>query len=369
VAEVLLQQTRVAQAAPYYIRFLRRFPSVAHLGRASEEEVLKLWEGAGYYARARHLRLAALELVANGGRFPRNVSELERLPGVGPYIARAVASLAFGEPVVAAEANGLRVAARLTLELGDIRRPAARRRLVRYLEAQLPARRAGAFNEALMELGETVCVPRVPRCPACPLSAQCRAVHEIPDPGRIPTRSPRAARPRVRAAVVALERDGRWLVQRRKSSGLLGGLWEFPGGKVEAGESAVDAARREVHEEAGIEVDGLERVGLVSHDYSHFHVDLEVFRARLPCDSPVRPRFGADRRWLTPTEFSHLPRPGATLKVVRLLAGPARRRASRGSVSHPGRTGPLTSQGVPAPSDPSPATKSGPSPPRGRAPR
>ncbi len=163
VSEVLLQQTRVAQAVPYFERFVAWFPNVTALARADRGAVLKAWEGAGYYARARNLHAAARILRSSfGGALPRTVPELETLPGVGPYIARAIASLAFRSPEVALEANGLRVAARWTREEGDLRSAAVRERLRTALQNLAPPRRAGSFNEALMELGETVCLPGRP---------------------------------------------------------------------------------------------------------------------------------------------------------------------------------------------------------------
>ncbi len=184
VAEVLLQQTRVARAVPYFERFLRRFPTVRALAEASPSVVLKAWEGAGYYARARNLHAAARLLVrTNHGRVPRTVEALERMPGVGRYTARAVASLAFGVPVVALEANGLRVAARWTREEGDPREARVRERLESALAAALPRAAAGTFNEAVMELGETVCLPGGP------------ALRRVPGGVRL-SRVPRARRPR-----------------------------------------------------------------------------------------------------------------------------------------------------------------------------
>ena len=328
VAEVLLQQTRVAQAAPYFVRFVRRFPDVRALAAAPLSDVLKAWEGAGYYARARHLHAAARRVVGDlGGQLPRTEREWERLPGVGPYIARAVASLAFGRPVVALEANGLRVAARWTLERGDVRTSAVRHRLERALALRLPEGRSGPFNEAVMELGETVCRPVRPDCPSCPVSAGCRAFRELSDPGTVPTRRPRPARPRVRAAVVVLsDHRGRWLVQRRPDRGLLGGLWEFPGGKVEAGETPIEAARRELAEETGVRVGPLRSVGLIAHGYSHFSVDLHVFRARLPAGQRRRSR--SDLRWVDLRALRKLALPRATEKIVlRLIRDPRSPRA------------------------------------------
>lgn len=338
VAEVLLQQTRVAQAIPYYRRFLRRFPNVHSLARASEEQVLKAWEGAGYYARARHLHQAARLLVrTRRGVLPRHAIELRELPGVGPYIAAAVASLAFREPDVALDANGLRVLARWTLEREDPRRAVVHERLARWAREHRPATRSGEFNEALMELGETVCFPVEPRCGRCPVARHCRARQELPDPGAIPPRRTARPKPLVIGSVVALARQGRWLVLRRPSSGLLGGLWEFPGGKLRSHETPVAAARRELREETGLTAGPLEELGRIRHEYSHFRVALHLFRSR-----SVRGRFrarGRRHRWVGTGALRRLPMPRATLKMLPYLTrDPASDRASPGSGSRRGRS-------------------------------
>ncbi len=323
VAEVLLQQTRVDQVVPYYERFLRAFPDVRALANAPLARVLKVWQGAGYYARAHHLHAAAREIVrTHGGKLPATVAELEELPGVGPYIARAVASLAFGVPTVALEANGLRVAARWTLERGDLRSPVVRRRLEAELASHLPTRDPGAYNEAIMELGETICRPAAPECERCPVSRWCRAYRETDEPGAIPPPRPRARPPHVRAAVVVLERDGRWLVQRRAPGGLLGGLWEFPGGHIERGETPEAAARRELREETGFTAGALRSRGVVRHAYSHFSVELHVFVGTLAGAAASRTSLG--RRWVRPAELRRLPLPKATEKIAdRLASGTA----------------------------------------------
>jgi A/G-specific adenine glycosylase len=331
VAEVLLQQTRVAQALPYYERFLDRYPTLDALAHASPASVLKAWEGAGYYARARNLHAAAREIVrVHHGRWPSEVEDLERLPGIGPYIARAVASLAFDRPVLALEANGLRVAARWWLERGDLRSAKVRGRLEQRLLEELPRARAGAYNEALMELGETICTPTLPRCDACPVANPCEARARLADPGSVPRPRRRGPRPHVVAAVAAIEHRGRWLVQRRPATGLLGGLWEFPGGKVEPGERPSAACRRELEEETGLRRVSLTYVGVVEHAYSHFSVTIHVFRGRMSGERP--PRVPSAARWLTPAQFDRRPRPKATEKAERLLVSGAtgRPRASRG---------------------------------------
>jgi A/G-specific adenine glycosylase len=319
----LLQQTRVSQAVPYYERFIVRFPHVRALARAREETVLRIWQGAGYYARARHLHAAARVLVRDyHGQLPSSLDRLEELPGFGSYIARAVASLAFDVPVVALEANGRRVAARWWADRGNVRAAVTQRRFERRLAAILPPKSPGTFNEAIMELGETVCLPRTPRCTACPVREHCRAYATLSDPGAIPLSPPPRRRRHVRAAVVVLEVRGRFLVQRRPSTGLLGGLYEFPGGKIERGETPVQAARREAWEETGLRLGRLEARGVVRHAYSHFTVELHVFRARLT----RRPSaLQATSRWASPRELRRLPLPKATEKVVELVRkGPSR---------------------------------------------
>lgn len=333
VAEVLLQQTRVEQAIPYYDRFLARFPTVTALAHARVSDVMKAWEGAGYYARARHLHAAARVIDSSfGGAVPRTVPELETLPGVGPYIARAVASLAFDAHEVALEANALRVAARWTREEGDVRTATVRDRLRSALEPLLPDRDVGQFNEAVMELGETVCRPRAPLCGRCPVRTYCRAHLELDDPGSVPRPPVRAPRPHVVAAVAVLEHRGRWLVQLRPPKGLLGGLWEFPGGKVEPSETPRDAARRELREETGIVAPALASLGAVEHAYSHFSVTLHVFAGSVASLPPA-----ARGRWVTPRGLGRLPRPKATEKVAELVER-SRDRASPGSGSRPDRT-------------------------------
>ena len=356
VAEVLLQQTRVAQAAPYFGRFVARFPTVASLARAPLEDVLRVWQGAGYYARARHLWAAARELVERrGGRLPTTVPELEALPGIGPYVARAVASLAFDAPVVALEANGLRVAARCTLETGDVRRASVRSRLGAALATAVPPGRSAEFNEGLMELGETICRPAAPLCVRCPLRGHCRAYRETGDPASFPRRPPPVRRPHVRAALAVVRWGDRWLVQRRAPTGLLGGLWEFPGGKIAVGERPVDAARRELREETGLEVGRLVARGVVRHGYSHFTVELHVFEGTL--DRARAPR--GPRRWVTPAELGRLPIPKATEKVLALVGAEPGGTASRGSGSRPGRTRASPSGGPRGPRARSPARRTG----------
>ena len=319
IAEVMLQQTRVETVIPYYGRFLHRFPTLEALAEAPLEEVLKVWEGLGYYARARNIHAAARRVVAEyGGRLPSAYEALLDLPGMGPYTAGAVASIAFGEPVVALDGNGRRVLARLFAVKGDPRRAAVRRRLEAYARSLLPPDRPGLFNEALMELGATVCLPRAPRCGRCPLAGDCRA-HRIGAAEQFPERSTARSIPHHQvAAGVLLREDGRVLVARRREDDFLGGLWEFPGGKQEDGETLQECLARELKEELDIEVEVGERLLTLEHAYTHFRITLHAFRCALRRGEP-RCLECADLRWVFPADLEALPMSVADRRIARAV--------------------------------------------------
>lgn len=280
VSEVMLQQTRVETVRARYGPFLARFPDVASLAAASEPEVLKAWEGLGYYGRARNLRKAAVELVAfHRARLPSRVETLRALPGFGAYTAAAVASIAFGAPHAVVDGNVVRVLARWLDEDRDTARRPARARIEAAAAAMLDRARPGDWNQAMMDLGATVCTPRSPKCLGCPVAAACGARRA----GRV-DRVPRARRrkplPHHVVAAAIVWRGGEVLVGRRPSDGLLGGLYELPGGKVEAGETPAAACAREVREETGLDVEVVELFRTVEHAYTHFRITLHVFHAR-----------------------------------------------------------------------------------------
>ncbi len=318
VAEVMLQQTRAETVIRYYERFLARFPTLEALAAAPLEEVLRVWEGLGYYARARHLHAAAREIVdRHGGALPSRYEDLLALPGFGPYTAGAVASIAFDQPVVALDGNGRRVLARLFAVEGDPRRAAVRRRLEDLARFLLPPDRPGPFNEALMELGATVCRPRSPRCDRCPLAEVCEA-RQRGEVGRFPERSPRRSLPHYQVAAAILRRDGRVLVARRREEDFLGGLWEFPGGKQEAGETLEACLARELREELGIEVDVGERVLVLRHAYTHFRITLHAFWCRLRKGEP-RCLECAEVRWVPPADLDGLPMSVVDRRIARAV--------------------------------------------------
>ncbi len=278
LAEVMLQQTQVETVLPYYERFLRALPTVEALAQAPLDDVLKLWEGLGYYSRARNLHRAARQIVAeHDGELPASVDALRKLPGIGAYTAGAIGSIAFGLAAPALDANVIRVFARLLDLEDDITLQATQKRLWQVAAEWLPAEQAGDHNQALMELGQKICRPANPRCPACPLQKHCRAFAA----GTVSQRPVRSRRPRkphyeVTAGLIRDE-AGRLLIAQRPLEGLLGGLWEFPGGKREAGESLPDCLKRELREELAIAVDVGPLFAVVPHSFTHFSITLHAF--------------------------------------------------------------------------------------------
>lgn len=319
LSEVMLQQTQVATVITYYERFVARFPTVEALAAAPLDEVLKLWEGLGYYSRARNLHRAAQMIVAEfGGRFPHTLSDLARLPGVGRYTAGAIASLAFGLDVPVLDGNVMRVLARLYNVQADITLPQTRRDLWALAERLLPAGRAARWNEGLMELGRRICTPRRPRCALCPLRDQCEA-HRLGIQEQRPLRSPRRQTPHydVAAAVIRRE-DGRILITQRPPNGLLGGLWEFPGGKRRADETLQDCLRREIREELGMEIAVGAPIAVVKHAYTHFRITLHAFACH-PLRGEPQALGVADWAWVSLDELDAYAFPAADRRIIAAL--------------------------------------------------
>ena len=286
VAEIMLQQTGVTTVGPYYDRFLARFPTVATLAAAPLDDVLKAWEGLGYYARARHLHRAAQIVVAeHGGRVPSDAHALARLPGIGRYTLGAILSIAFGQPAPILDGNVRRVLARVFAITDNVRAPATERRLWALSEALVPADAPGAFNEALMDLGATICIAARPRCLACPVMSLCQGrAMGIQD--ALPTRPPRRQTPHYDVTAGVIWRGDEFLVAQRPLDKMLGGLWEFPGGKCDPGETLADCLRRELREELAIEVAVGDAVTVVRDAYTHFRITLHAFHGRIVSGEP-----------------------------------------------------------------------------------
>jgi len=319
VAETMLQQTQVGTAIPYYERFLARFPTVEALAAAPLDHVLKAWEGLGYYARARNLHRAARRVVEEwGSRLPQSPELLRRLPGVGRYTAAAVASIAFGQDAAALDANVRRVVCRLHGIDQDPSRPATQRRLEELALALMPPGRAGDANQALMDLGATICTAASPKCAICPLAELCQA-RQAGRQDDLPVRAARPNRPHydVTAAVIG-DGNGRFLIAQRPLESMLGGLWEFPGGKRLPGEELQDCLRREIREELGVEIEVGELLCAIDHGFTHFQMTLYAYDCRLVQGTP-RCLGCLDLRWVLLDEAGAFAFPMADQKILGFL--------------------------------------------------
>ncbi len=319
VAEVMAQQTRIETVAAYYARFLERFPTPIALAEARLDDVLKVWEGLGYYARARHLHAAAREVVERyGGELPSSVEALRSLSGIGPYTAGAVTSIAFGLSEPAVDGNARRVFSRLF----DLESPTPARLddLARTLLDAAPARPA-AVNQAIMDLGGAVCTPRSPACGSCPLRAECVALAA----GTVSERPPRKRRPPTpqrHAASAIVWREGRVLLIRRPERGLLGGLWDFPGTVPQ--DAAPTASELTTHLAETLDIEALleEPVATMKHTFSHFQLQLTVHRARWVFGDPTRrPETAGPRApvWATPEDLPSFAFPTYLRSVIPLI--------------------------------------------------
>ncbi|MHB1033627.1 MAG: A/G-specific adenine glycosylase [Pirellulales bacterium] len=320
VSEIMLQQTQVATVTPYFTRFIQAFPTVEDLARAAEQDVLRLWEGLGYYRRARQLHEAARRIMKeHGGRFPQDPEAVRRLPGIGRYTAGAILSIAFDarEPIL--EANTVRLHSRLLAYRGDPLDAAGQRLLWSLAENLLPARGAGRFNQALMELGSTVCLPREPRCEACPAAVLCptnlqglQAV--IPPAARKP---PIEA---VREAAVVVYRRGRVLVLQNAPGQRWAGLWDFPRFPVAAGNGPAtrDELVSGVQRLTGVLVEPGERLTTIKHSVTRFRITLDCHRAEYVAGSR-RNNGQVPFRWLKPAELEDYPLSTTGRKIGQLL--------------------------------------------------
>jgi A/G-specific adenine glycosylase len=319
LSEVMLQQTRVDTVKPYFARWLERFPTLSALAEAPLDEVLLAWEGLGYYSRARNLHRAVREVAERySGQVPAEPATFRALPGVGRYTAGAVMSIAFGHAEPLVDGNVRRVFARL---LDD---PApADAALWELAERLVPGERPGDLNQALMELGATLCTPRSPRCAECPVREQCRAFAAGTQAERpLPKKAKPLPHEAVSSAVV--EHEGRWLLVRRPIDARLGGMWEFPGTVRRRGETSEAAAERGLREGLGVVVRAGAEVGAVKHVFSHLKATYHAVRCEWAGGEPQPLAFDA-WAWVTPEELDRYALPVAQKKIARLVAGAAGR--------------------------------------------
>jgi A/G-specific adenine glycosylase len=314
ISEVMLQQTTVNAVTPYYHRWTKKFPTVKDVARAPLQTVLKMWQGLGYYQRAKNVHKSA-KIISDvyKGKIPRNPDVLKKLPGFGPYTVGAVLSIAFGIKSSIIDANIRRVIMRV-LALKGSADATQDGQILKFLNKIMPEKGIGAFNQALMELGATVCRNREPLCLLCPVRAQCQAykrgIQEI-----IPTPKKKILKD-VDVVVGLIKRGGKYFIQKRPAQGLLADLWEFPGGKMEKGETALKALRRELNEELDVEVKSARHMMHVQHFYTQFRVQLNVMSCQLELDpSPNR-----IRKWVDLHKLTKYPMPSGSAKIVdRLL--------------------------------------------------
>ncbi|MCF7816860.1 MAG: A/G-specific adenine glycosylase [Kiritimatiellales bacterium] len=313
ISELMLQQTRVDQATPYFNRFIKRFPSLKSLAAASQEDVLKMWEGLGYYSRARNLHKAA-QIIANehGGRFPGTAEEIQNLPGIGSYTAAAIGSLAFNLDLAVLDGNVIRVLSRL------FACTSSKKELQQMADDLLVKGDAGNFNEAMMELGATVCLPKNPQCCECPMSGVCKGL-KSGNPTDYPVKAPKKKIPHiVVGAAVVTNGKGEVLIAQRRNEDMLGGLWEFPGGKQEPGETIEQCIVRELKEELGINIVTGDFLVTVKHAYSHFTMELHTYFAKIKSGRP-RPIHCQNFQWLGIPKLRTVPYSKADLKIIEAL--------------------------------------------------
>src|SRR5437016_9818568 len=316
VAEYLLQRTRIASGTPYYERFLERFPTVRDLAAAPFDDVLTVWEGLGFYGRARNLHVAAQAVVErHHGMIPQSYHDLMALPGIGPYTAGAVASIAFGIPVPAVDGNVIRVVARLVRIRENVTAGAVRRRIAEIAARLVSPERPGAFNQALMVLGATVCTPLAPACVSCPLERLCLAraageERELPVSSR--PRSPRA----VTVVFGLVTANGRVLLVRRPKGQLLGGLWALPGGERNGPSESTDL-KGSIRSQAGIQVRVGPRWSRVDRTFSHRKWSGSIYR----CSPVQRPKETDSVRWVLREEALSLPLVPFHRDAIKALAG------------------------------------------------
>ncbi|MBA3012416.1 MAG: A/G-specific adenine glycosylase [Proteobacteria bacterium] len=318
VSEVMLQQTQVKTVIPYYLKFMATFPTVKDLAAVDLEIVLKAWEGLGYYARARNLHKAAtLVTTTLNGEIPNHFSGFLALPGVGNYIAAAVQSIAFGHCHAVVDGNVKRVLARLFCLEHPVNQPGAHNHFQSAADSLVAKKDPGTFNQAMMELGALVCTPANPKCDICPLSGECLAL-KTQTLDQFPLRIPSKPVPTHTISVGIVRKNEQLLITRRKLDGLLGGLWEFPGGKREPGEDSPSACIREIREETGIEIKIDSFLTRVKHAYTHFKIEMDVFychhvSGEVTLNGPI------DYRWIHISQIDEFAFPRANLKFIPLI--------------------------------------------------
>jgi len=307
ISEIMLQQTRVDTMSRYFKSWMERFPSISTLADATLREVLSIWEGLGYYSRARNLHKTATLLISDyNGKLPGSYSELIKLPGIGPYTAAAIASIAFGQDTAAVDSNIRRVLARLYDVSVPVDGKTARALFQKLADENIPSGQAGTHNQAMMDLGAMVCTPRNPGCLICPLKDLCQAF-KIGNQLERPVFPPKVETPlRVQTAGV-IENEGKVLISLRPDNGLLGGMWEFPGSSNCSEENTAECLRRAIYERLGLNILIQEPFGVYKHAYTHFRVKMHAYLCLLSKTKSADIFAYREKCWVSPEELDHFP--------------------------------------------------------------
>lgn len=321
ISEIMGQQTQMERAAEYFSRWMQLFPDVAALARAPEQEVLKAWEGLGYYSRAHNIRRSAQVLLKqHKGQIPEDKAALLALPGIGPYTAAAILSIGFNQPFPLVDANVERVFARLRDLEEPVKGKAGKKTLQEMAALFLDRDAPRAFNQALMELGALVCTPKTPNCLACPLQQGCLAFARDTIAMR-PVLSKRPGRIDISMACGIIQHNGLIYIQQRLENDIWGGLWEFPGGRLEEGETPAQAALREILEETGWQVRLAKSYRTVTHYYTRYRVTLHSFFCSLEENQSLEPHLTAASRyaWVDTATLLQYPFPAGHRQLVASL--------------------------------------------------
>ena len=326
ISEIMLQQTQMERVVEYFNRWLEKFPDIAALASASEQEVLKAWEGLGYYSRARNIMKAAEKMmIEHGGEIPRDHEQLLFLPGIGPYTAAAVMSIAFNMPYPVVDANVERLCSRvMNIDL-PVKNRDSQKKIIEFASALLTDAEPRQLNQALMELGALVCTPKNPDCPHCPVQLYCRAL----EAGTVAERPVPGGKQQVidiTMACAIIRRNNKIFIQQRRYDDVWGGLWEFPGGRIKDGESPAETAVRELYEETELQAENLQPFHTVTHYYTRYRVTLHSFISKIDSGN-YKPKLNAalQYRWVTLTELNQYAFPAGHRRLIEKMHATDRR--------------------------------------------
>ncbi len=318
ISEIMLQQTQVKTVIPYFRRWMIAFPTIEKLAHAREDRVLKFWEGLGYYSRARNLHKAAkVILIEHNGKVPNTMDDIIKLPGIGRYTSGAILSIAFDMPYPVLDGNVKRVISRLFTLKENGANGASENKLWNYAEKLVPKKRPGDFNQSLMELGATICIPKNPLCLLCPVATLCQAKTQNIE-SEYPPKKTKQQSKKIEVSAAVIFRNGKVFIQQRPHKGLMGGLWEFPGGKRKNRESEEDCLKREIQEELDVQVNIQKKIMTIKHSYTQFRVTLNVFLCKLK-PGRIKASQCDQWKWVSPEQLKQFTFPAANVKIVEYL--------------------------------------------------